>query len=98
MFRYKFTEASVDKARKYLKGTVKKGPVWAERFKDDLTLKGKKVFYKTMQIVPKEQVDKLLRDELYKKDGDIPSGRDSAFHIIKQRYFEKRCTTLIKNY
>jgi len=28
----------------------------------------------------------VLRYELYKKDGDIPSGRDSAFHMFKKRY------------
>ena len=86
MDRYKLKDADIKKAVTYLK--TKKGtlPVWASKYKDDLTLKGNKLFYKERQVVSRERVDDVLRNELYKKGGDVPSGRDSAFHICKQRY------------
>ena len=85
MNRYKFTDASIKKAIKYIKG-AKTGPTWAKKFKDDLSVKSGKVFYKGMQVVPKERVDDVLRKEIYQPNGDVPSGRDAAFHICKQRY------------
>ena len=86
MHRYKFTADSVKKAKYFLQGKTNTGPVWAVKFKADLKIKDGNVFYKDKQIVPKESVGDLLRKDIYKVGGDTPSGRDSAFHILKQRY------------
>ena len=86
MDRFKFTEANVKKAIVFKKTGKGKPSTWVAKYKDDLTTKGSKLFYKKRQVVPREKVDDVLRTELYKKNGDIPSGRDSAFHILKQRF------------
>ena len=86
MDRYKFTEASLKSAIKFLKHQKGKPLAWVTKFKDGLTVRAGKVYYNKRQIVPREKVDDVLRKELYKKGGDIPSGRDSAFHLLKQRY------------
>ena len=86
MHRYKFSADSVKKAKSFLQGKANTGPAWASKFKDNLKIKDGKIFYEDKQIVAKEEVDALLRKEIYKVDGDTPSGRDSAFHILKQRY------------
>ena len=86
MNRYKFTHENVSQAIKFLKGKSEVAPTWAKRFKGGLTTKDGKVFFEKKQIVAAEDVDEILRDEIYKKDGDVCSGRDAAFHTLKQRY------------
>ena len=86
MDRFKITEAGRKKALKYIKSKKGSPPTWATKYKDDLTTKGSKLFYKEREVISRENVDDVLRFELYKKDGDCPSGRDAAFHICKKRY------------
>ena len=86
MFRYRFTEASVNKAKRFLSGKVKKGPSFATRFKEDLTVKNGKLFYKDQQVVPKEKVAEAIRKEMYGIESDTPAGRDSAFHVLKRKF------------
>ena len=86
MDRFKITDAALKKAIKFVKSGDGKAPAWASKYKADLTIKGSKLFYKEREIVSRERVDDVLREQLYKKGGDVPSGRDSAFHICKQRY------------
>ena len=86
MDRFKITEESLKQAIAYLKNKKGKRPVWASKYSDDIVLKGNKLFYKDREVVSRELVDAVLRKELYKKNGDVPSGRDAAFHICKQRY------------
>ena len=86
MDRYKFPTDSIVKAKKFLSGKAKTGPAWAKRFKEDLSVKGTKIFYKDREIIASEKIDEVLREEIFKKDADIPPSRDGAFHIVKQRY------------
>ena len=86
MHRYKFTKENIAAAVKYVSGTAKTGPVYSKKHRDELTVKNKKLFYKGMLVVPGEDVERVLRNEVYKKGGDVPSGRDAAFHILKKRY------------
>ena len=86
MERYKFTPDSIGKARKFLSGKLKTGPTWAKRFKDDLKVKGTKVFYKNREVIPASKVDDTLRNDIFKIDADVPPSRDGAFHLCKQRY------------
>ena len=86
MHRYKFTKANVAAAVKFVQGKAKTGPVYSKKYSDDLTVKKGKLFYKDMLVVPLEKTEQILREEVYKKGGDTPSGRDAAFHILKKRY------------
>ena len=86
MDRFKITEAGLTKAKQFVKNGNGSPPKWATKYKEHLSIKGGKLFYKERQVIPKERVDDVLRKELYKKNGDIPSGRDAAFHLLKQRY------------
>ena len=86
MNRYKFTEENIRQAIKFLKSggsAPRVGPNWAKRFKDDLKVKGSKVFYKDLEVVPDEKIDDYLRDKMFKKDGTLPFGRDAAYHKLK---------------
>ena len=86
MDRYKITSDAVKKAVNFIKDGSGKAPLWATKYKDDLSVRGSKLFYKEREVVSKERVNDVLREQLYKKGGDIPSGRDAAFHLCKQRY------------
>ena len=83
MNRFKFTEENISEAVKFLKGKQANAPAWAKRFKEDLTVKGNTVLYKGLPVVPKSKVDDYLREEMFKKNGTLPFGRDAAFHKLK---------------
>ena len=85
MNRYKFSEDNIKKAIKYVLGKTKTGPAFAKKFKDELKVKKKKLYYLDREVISLEKVDDLLRTKVYKED-DTPTGRDSFFHIIKQNY------------
>lgn len=86
MDRYKITTDAVKKAIKFVKNGNGTPPAWASKYKADLSVRGSKLFYKEREVVSKERVNDVLREQLYKKGGDMPAGRDSAFHLCKQRY------------
>ena len=67
MNRYKFTDASLAKAIKFINGKINTGPAWAKKHKEDLKIKGKKLFYNGKEIVTRERIDEVLRSEIYKK-------------------------------
>ena len=83
MNRYKFTEENIAQAIDFLKGKSKDSPVWAKRFKADLSVKKAKVYYKGLEVIPKSKVDDYLRTEMFKRDGTLPFGRDAAHHKLK---------------
>ena len=86
MNRYKLRREDFPKAIKYVRGKANKSetPNWAIKFKDDLTVHGKKLKYKGMDIVAEEDVDKYLRTALFDKNSDLPFSRDAAFHVLKK--------------
>ena len=86
MNRYKFSRDNIEKAIQFLQGKTKEGPTFATRFKDRLVVKKKKLFFEEKEVVPREDVDEVLRREIYKIDGDICAGRDAAFHGLKKKY------------
>ena len=85
MNRYKFKEADFKAAIHYIKTGKNQidAPNWAIKKKDELTIKGKKVFFKNMEIIAEEKIDDYLREAIYSKDGTMPFGRDSIFHKMK---------------
>jgi hypothetical protein len=86
MNRYKLRQQDFPKAILYVKGKAKKGdsPNWAVKFKDDLTVHGKKLKYKGLPIVAEEDVEKYLRKALFDSKSDLPFSRDAAFHVLKK--------------
>ena len=86
MFRYRFTNKNIDQAVKFLKTGKGNAPSFVGKFKNDLSVKGKKLFYKDREVISQERRDDVFREELYKKGGDVPTARDSGFHILKQKY------------
>lgn len=87
MNRYKVSKADYPNAKKYLEGTAFKKDTksWAIKFKDDLKFKNKKLYYKDLLVIPQEDVDSYLRDQVYNKESDLPLSRDGGFHLIKKR-------------
>ena len=69
MDRYKLTRAAVKKAVKFIKTGDGKAPTWATKYKKDLSVKGSQLFYQDREVVSRERVDDVLRQELYKKGG-----------------------------
>ena len=62
--RFRFTDKTYDKAIKVLKGTLdkKKSPAFLKRFRQDITLKDGKLFYKDKEIVKASDVENKIRD------------------------------------
>ena len=85
MNRFKFKEADFPGAIKYIKTGKDEinAPNWAIKRKADLTVKGKTVFFKGLEIVAEEKINDYLREKIYSKDANIPYGRDSCFHLLK---------------
>ena len=87
MNRFKISKAQYPAAKKYLEGTAfkKDSPSWCVKFKEDLSFRQGKLYYKELRVIPQEDVDKYLRDLVYNKKSDVPLSRDGAHHLIKQR-------------
>ena len=66
MNRYKFSDDNIKKAIKYVLGKTKTGPVFAKKYKDELKVKKKKLYYNDKEIIAAERVDDLLRKKVYK--------------------------------
>ena len=87
MQRYKFTELNIKKAISALKGEkVKKAPKFYTKYKDKLTTRNGKLFYENREVVPKTQIDKILRSLLYDKGSRTPWSRDSGYADLSKRY------------
>lgn len=87
MQRFKFTVPKIEQALKYLKHKKGPAPNWVHKYEKQLQVKAGKIFFEDKQIIPRENVDSVLRDEFYNKNSSTPYGRDSAFHILKQKYW-----------
>ena len=88
MQRFKYHQKDWPAAISYIKKGKKTidTPTWCIKFKDDLSVKGKTIYYKVkQQLVPREKVTAFLRKKIYDKSATVPFGRDSAFHILKQQ-------------
>ena len=67
MNRYKFNKDNIKNAIKFVSGKANTGPSFAKKFKDELSVKNKKLFYNEKEVVPAEKVDDLLRSKIYKE-------------------------------
>ena len=86
MFRYKFLEADIKKAKSYL--TTKKGRLqvkpWVLKYEADLSVAKNVLVYKGREVIPREKVDAFLRDKVLSKTADINTSRDSAFYQLSK--------------
>ena len=84
MFRYKFSEGDIKKAKTYLK--TKKGRLqvkaWVLKFEADLSIDKNTLKYKGLDIIPTERVDTFLRKRILDRKADITLSRDSAHYQI----------------
>ena len=86
MQRYKFTEKNVKQAISALKGEKGKTPKFYTKYKDKLTTKDGKLFYEKKEVVPKSNIDKVLRSLLYDKGSAVPWSRDSGYADLSKRF------------
>jgi transposase InsO family protein len=87
---YQFTKQFIEEGVRYVeRGEIPARYAYPSKREDffrryeGLEVQGGKLYYGTLQVVPEEEVDALLRG-LYEKLGDI--GRDRLYYYVKQRY------------
>ena len=78
MNRYNFSKAAVDAA---LAGN--NPPNFMKKY--NFQKKRGKLYFEGKVVIPNEERDEYLRTELYKNKSELPTGRDSLFHILKQK-------------
>ena len=81
-------KADIAKAIKFVqtnKGHLDVAP-WVEKFKSQLKVKNKKLYFEDREIVAREDVDNYLRKRLYSKQDDaIQMSRDAAhYQLLKE--------------
>ena len=86
MEKFRINEQNMSDAITFIKTGKGKPPRYATKYKDQLTVRKGKLYFDEREVVPLEKRDATLRALLYDKDSDTPFGRDSAFHVIKQKY------------
>ena len=78
MNRFSFSKAAVDAA---IKGD--KPPNFMKKYA--FKKKDGKLYFEGKVVIPNEERDEYLRTELYRDKSTLPMGRDSLFHILKQK-------------
>ena len=63
-----------------------KHPNWYKRNKDNIIIKNKELHYQDKLIVPKEDIDKILRDLFYSKTSTTPWSRDAGYNDVSKRF------------
>ena len=89
MNRYKFSEKDIQSViAKISKDEDVPTPNWYKKLekKGDLVVKDGKLFLGEKQIVPQEDIDKLLRKLFYSKESAIPWSRDSGSAAIAKKF------------
>lgn len=83
MNRFRYSQAAIDKAIRYLK--TKKGtpPTFITKFPNGYKVKQGKLYADDKRVIPTEGRDAYLREIVYGKKSEYPFGRDSLFHILK---------------
>ena len=63
-----------------------KHPNWYKRNKDNIIIKDKELHFQDKLIVPKEDIDKILRDLFYSKTSTTPWSRDAGYNDVSKRF------------
>ena len=80
MWRYDFTKANVEKAKRFLKGTIKTGPSFLSKYKG--TIKKGKLHLEGRLVVPREEETDYLRKKVLA--GRVPLARDSLYYFLSK--------------
>ncbi len=83
MNRFKYGEAAVDKAIKFLKSKKGTAPSFLTQFPGAFTVRKGKLYADGKQVIPTESRESFLREIVYGKRSEYPFGRDSLFAILK---------------
>ena len=83
MNRFKYGQADVDKAIKFLKSKKGTAPSFLTQFPGAFTVRKGKLYADGKQVVPTESRESFLREIVYGKRSEYPFGRDSLFAILK---------------
>ena len=89
--RYKISKADVAKAIEKVRGKDVKGlPNWFRKAallkKDGFEVKNGKLLLEGKQVVPKEEIDAILRNAFYDKGSAVPWSRDAGYADISKRF------------
>ena len=89
--RFRISKADVAKAIDKVRGKDVQGlPNWYKKTallkKDGFKVKNGKLYLEDKQVVPKEEIDEILRDAFYKKDSATPWSRDAGYADISKRF------------
>ena len=68
-----------------LKGT-EKPPTWANRFKDELSVKKGNLMLGDRVVVSNQERESLMRKLIYDTTSDVAPSRDAGYYLIKKRY------------
>ena len=83
MNRFKFPQAAVDAAKKFLKSKKGTAPAFITKFPGAFKVRAGELYADGKRVVPTESREKFLRDTVYGKKSEYPFGRDSLFAILK---------------
>ena len=81
MWRFKFTNASIDKAKEYLKTGTGRKPAFFKSHKG--TVKNGKLYLDDLKVVPSEKIHKITRDLVL--SGKVPLTRDALYHYLSKQ-------------
>lgn len=86
MNRFKITRESFKKTIQFLAGKLNKSaaPKYAQRFGPELTVKGDKIFYKTIPLIPIEDRNDFYRSNVYTRGSITPMNRDQGFSALSK--------------
>ena len=80
MWRYNLSRKNVDKAKRFLKGTLKTEPAILKKFKG--TIKKGKLYLNDKLVIPKETEEDFIRSKVL--SGRVPMSRDALYYYLNQ--------------
>ena len=86
MNRFKITRKSFDDTKQFLAGklNLSKAPKYAQKFKNDLVVKGNTILYKGKRLLAQEDRDTYMRKLIYDRGSIIPMNRDQGYAAIQK--------------
>ena len=86
MNRFHFPQSTVDRATKFLKSKKGTAPAFLQKFPGVFTVRQGKLYYAgNRRVIPTEQRPDFLREIVYGKKSDIPSGEIAYLRFSKTR-------------
>ena len=80
MWRYNFSQAAVDKAKKFLNGKLKTGPNFLKKHKGEV--KKGNLYLDGREVIPKGKQEAFVRDAVL--GGTVPMSRDGLYYHLSK--------------